>query len=135
MTCEPKTYRMRADLVWVDALNAVRLVPLLDYGERQARQNGWPVHPHLRVLLDDLAELAAEYLATVTGHVVAAATTDVRHSDQLLDTASVAGVLGIPVRSVRRLADQNVLAGRKVGRGWLFEPETVDAYRHRRPRH
>lgn len=45
-----------------------------------------------------------------------------------MSTAAVAARLGCSERNVRALADRGALAGRRVGRTWVFDPVDVEEY-------
>lgn len=49
--------------------------------------------------------------------------------ESFLTTAQAADILGIGDRRVRQLADTGTLAGRKLGRQWQLDPESVQARR------
>lgn len=49
--------------------------------------------------------------------------------ESFLTTAQAADVLGVSERRVRQLADAGTLAGRKLGRQWQLDPESVQARR------
>ena len=46
-----------------------------------------------------------------------------------LGTSAAAGLLGVTERRVRQLLDGGLLVGRKSGRQWLVERDSIEAYR------
>ncbi|WP_157884030.1 helix-turn-helix domain-containing protein [Arthrobacter alpinus] len=110
---------------------------LIELTKVDDRLRGLP--PELRAAtletLDDIRGAAAVWdrsrkgnqAPEVVGIQDVAVTVDALES--FLTTAQAADVLGVSERRVRQLADVGTLAGRKLGRQWQLDPESVQARR------
>jgi excisionase family DNA binding protein len=78
-----------------------------------------------------LWEQRRDETASADGNAETATTEAAPESDLLggMPTAGAATLLGVTERRVRQLLDGGLLAGRKVGRQWLVDRDSIETYR------
>lgn len=105
---------------------------LLRLGVRAARADGYLVPAAVQEAVETITAVGQHQALSVLGRVsgVSGGSTDMegRLPSDELDTETVAGMLHCSTRNVCRLADDETLDGRRIGRRWLIRRSSVDAY-------
>jgi excisionase family DNA binding protein len=114
-----------------DALTPV-IAKLVRAGLRVSiAQDGYRPHPATIAWLDDLTEAARDQAMSAGGQRDAySADIGGESSVREIDTETVAGLLGVNERTVRRYAVDGALKGRQVFAGgpWIFRRSDVDGF-------
>jgi excisionase family DNA binding protein len=96
-----------------------------------ARRHGGQPTPDARRLLSELYDAAQAHQASRAAGSVNG-TVSVPGSTVEMSVVEAAEVIGSSTRWVRRLAGCGRLRARRVGRTWLIDAASLDAYRHRK---
>jgi hypothetical protein len=110
--------------------------PLVE-AARAAHRNGYVLPPEVAAAITDISRLAEHYRRQVADGAVAS---EVSVSPQpqkppasaTLDCVETGLVLGVSPHGAADLARRGVIAARKSGRQWVFDPTDVEQYRQHR---